>query len=756
MIMTTKPNTQTETPKVKIQLENGQTLSPKEKQRIQEYFKKKERDIVIALTEAELSEFRALLDGRPESEAQLQKFLEQQEKETVTSSEILKWTELSEKLGGIENLEKFTNTIEKTLYKHFFEWDWVLSKANISIDAKHNFITGASFFFMDFLWKKINPDNAWGLEASLINIFWEEWKKWALENLASTWGKIESFTNVFWIVSEVATWNIWEIIAEAYNPEKEALLKEIFGGLEMKENWEKLAIFMNPAKSFDFLDLVYNQNKTKKEIIGYINDVNKNTIENLHISPEQTKKLQQVWENIWKKISPELGASLSKVWEIAKTLEWAKDNIVEQITGNEKILKTISLLTSIPILWDLVKTLLWFLGITDIEWLINGKNFEASKKVISEMIVWKGSIFEWKKIPSDFMQANGNDDTVFLEHIRYLVWDKNWEEYKKWVWALFIKSGEFGSFISNKQVNITFESDTIDYKNLKQAVNVFREYKVEKKKDNSLSVEDFMKRKEEDKKENQDTLEKALALAGAWVGKNNQETETKKTASVTPENIHPIHRMPPKTETKKPTEDKKTNADTPKNPVDEKSKGSPKAETLPWTSEAKKPKPKKNPEAKEQKRNSELIINKPESLTIDTSKVTAIFDVSWTKYKLELLNWHLIVTWWGKIKVFKWWADIISYLQSFNWKLDESARWSHFWKADVKLNWYTVKEILMNWLNEKVSGEWLITSALSERVDQKWLKDIFSENFIEWKNIKWWNITISFNDSNYTFTEKIS
>lgn len=719
------------------------TLTDKEKEVIKKHLKliKDKQEVkTIVLTREELNEFRNLLKENPRDEQKLKEFVEKQEKETITTTEIMKWSQLVDKLWWIENFKEISDLFNETIYEHFFKNNkWPFNVLNISEDAKRNFSTWANFFFMDYLAQELQ--NTWTKEEfkeKIWELFWTDKKEGLLENinnLSELTDKIKGNISLF---KDLFTWDLSKTLSQVYKPEKETLLKEVFAELKI-EDYEKEAIFMNPLEAHNFMNFVYNENHNKEEIKNYISVRKENG--KIEFSQEDRNKLKNIWEKMNTLISPEVGSALWKFSKIKQNFQKIWEWLKNQITKNKGAIEVLSVLTAIPILWDFIKSFLKFIWITDLDKLLAGKNFEASKKTISENIIWSWSIFEGKKVDKNtFMKIKWNNDNSFLNDINFLTWNKKWEDFWKWVLEFFKKGNEFWKFIENKKTKINLEWDSINYTELKKSVSLFKEYKIAKEKDKSLNIDDFVLKKEkaeEAQKEKINKINKSREIKQKNDSLKNDKKNLDEAINLLKEKNKDY--LKEIWESKTPEERKKLNNERIALIKQIWKKTTEKVEIIKEIEKWNK--------IIENDRNN-YIVKWPENLDISWKKIEGVFKIANKFYKINITNNWLFINWNKEIPIKYTWAEkIFNSLKEFNWRLDDKASRNDF-ESNVlinpKLNWHTIKDILMNWLYEKV---------MWKQQNQPWLKQLFKENFFEnWKLKD--KVSMTFWKQNYNFEKE--
>lgn len=478
-------------------------LTTEEKQKIIDFLNKRkieEKNLVLVISKNEIADLRDALWREPDW---LNEFLESQEKETITSSEIMQWSEVEKKLWWPEKLKVYLDIWDEASYKYFFEWKNAIFKwLNISEDAKRNFSTWANFFIINYLNKKIeNANLRWDIWKIATELLWTSSDKWLLESLPELLWKWEWLINSLewkWkLISEISFWDIWKTFDSFFGSEKLKVLSEAMKDIELEDNWEQNWIFMNPLESHNFMKYIFEtENITKEQIKNYIESKN---WKNIEIEENQKNELKNIWDKISSLITPEMWGILWKWLEIKQFYEESKDSIKESIIWNKTALTALGFLKEIPWIWEMISMFLWFLWIDNIDEILSGKDFEASKKSIEENILKDWSIFEWKKIPENFMKDNSwKNDTNFLDNINYIIWEKEWSDFWKEIEKLFKKDWEFINFYDSIKQDLKLwdllNSDSINYEELKKAIKIFKNYKIESKNDPSITPEIFIQK----------------------------------------------------------------------------------------------------------------------------------------------------------------------------------------------------------------------------------------------------------------------
>lgn len=657
-------------------------LTPKQREQIIKFLEEKksqEKAIIVSITKQEIADLRLAIESN-----NLNKFLEKNQewlKQIEKSSDILSWTLLEKNFWDKESFEKFTNTIDKWVYNFYFWNDWLLKWINISENQKKSFSVWSSIFIMDLVYNEIKKTgNVEEIMNELQKILWWNWETWSLEQLWKNLSSWDSVNNTIEIVKNLVTWDITKLITKIYKPENIQNIKDAILESETNNN----LIFSNPTESFDFFENAYNNNLNKDEIKKIIQS---KTSENW-IGENDISKLKKVWDKIWEIMSPEIWNSLSSISNIVEFFEKGKEKIKDSIIGNNEILWVVTMLSQIPIIWDIVKSFLNFLNI-DLDKVNNSseKNLEEIKKEILK----KDSFLEEAKITDNFWKnSNWEIDNDFIENIISISW---WEEeFKKNPWKIFQKWSDFEKFFKNEKLkeitdfwnkNILMNNNwEIIFENLKYLTSLYKEFLEAKQNQEVNSIDDFVDKKSlSDKQLNKQIF---AWTENSWETINDQKQENNQNQ----------------------TKIKNTN--------DNKQETSKSTEQSP-------------------KENKDLIISWNEGIEINNEKASYIFTLNWKKYEISVWkNWYItLVENKNKKVVYGWWQDLFSFLNKFNWKLDNQASWSDFWNINIPLG-KPIREVLINW------SHW-----------EPWLKDLIPKNFFNnWKIIEW-NINLSFWDKSY-------
>lgn len=624
---------------------------------------KQEKDLILVISKHEIADLKSALSTEPDS---IKEFLETQEKETITSSEIMQWSTVEKNIWWAEKLKVFLEIWDEASYRYFFEWEAAIFKwLNISEDAKRNFSVWANFFIINYLNTKFeNANLSWDIWSIATELLWTKSDKWLLEDIPSILSKWENLYSTIekkWdFLSEISFSDIWKTFDSFFGSEKLKILSETIRELELDENWEKNWVFMNPLESHEFMDYIFkSKNITKENIKEYIKSKNN---KNIDFQEYDKVALKNIWDKLTNFVTPEMWGILWKALSVKQFYEKSKDSIKDSIISNKTALSILWFLREMPWIWKFVDMFLEFLWISDINDLLSGKNFEASKKSIKINIIKEWSLFEWSKLDENFMKNNSwNNDNTFLDNINYIIWEKEWSDFWKSIKTLFKKDWDFIKFYNKIKIDQWLwsltSSDKINYNELSKSINLYKNYKIKLEKTPSLTTQDFIAQfKESESKIKKEEIERIGII----------KDKTKE--------------IPPITA---------------------------------W-----------------------------DKFEIWNSNIEYIFENNWTKYKVNLSgNGTLFITWWKKIVQFSWTEDIFKWIVKFKWKLEKKAKASDFWKdqfwINPELDWLTIKEILLNWIN---------SSFLWQEVSEKWLKDQIINNFLNNKWLKNSDTIIVFNE----------
>lgn len=604
------------------------------------------------------------------------------------SSEILSWTKLEENFWSKENFEKFMWTIDNSVYNYFFKNPWILKDKNIPENQKFNFVSWASIFFLNNLYNSFEE-----------NWFIKDFEKNFSDFTKDDSSKLDKIIN-FWKMNfslesdefKKNLWNFWNLISDKVGD----FLKNIFSEekvyllSEVLNDWsiEKSNIFKNPNISFEFLEKIFIKNENKENILKFIFSENSSLYNN---------ELKKYWENFSKIISrPEIWKILISSLE---TQKMASEKNFSKIFEDKEILGFLTFLTNIPIIWEFIK---WFLGEfwinLDNLWSNNEKTFEIIKNKISE----KWSFLEETKIPENFWRnSNWKIDWTFLDNLKIISKNKAENEYEKDLEKLFKKWWEFENFIKNEKLKeipnfwekniLKNEKGEIIFENLKYLVSLYKEFL-----ENGKNLEDFIKGKIENKKNIQDEIYAWQTQKGATIQNFQNPSKEQKLEEAKTEKIQIIT----------------------------------------------------------QKLNEAYLVKLDEWINILWNKISLVFDLNWEKFEANSYNtWDFTLTWKWKRIIFSGNKELFTFLSWFNWKLDNKAKWSDFGETwirwNVELNWKTIREILINGLNEQVWFMWF-----SEHVNKPWLKQLISTNFFTSWEVKKENVSIDFWDKSFNFNFK--
>lgn len=486
------------------------------KKQIIEFLKNKKEKAESYLAVISHNELDALKDAIKKAPDWLTEFLESQEKETISSSEIMKGSTLEKNIWWSKELKLYLDIWDESSYKYFFEWDDALFRwLNISEDTKRNFSVWANFFIINYLNEKLSNANlSWDISSLFSKLLWNENEKGLMETLPETllnWESIyDNLSSNFDLFTDISFWDIGNTLNSFFGSEKIKLLEEVMSELEIQDNWENNWIFMNPFQSHEFMKYIFETDGIdKKDIINYINS---NNWVNLDFSENDASQLKDIWDKLTSFITPEMWSVLWKWIEIQKLYENSKDQIKDAVIWSTQALSVISFLKDVPYISDLIKMFLDFLWITDIDTLLSWKNFESSKKSIEENIIKKWTVFEWKLIPENFMEnPQGNNDELFLYNINNITWNKKWDDFWKSIEDLFKKDWELILFYNEVKIDFNlwdlYNWEYINYEVISDLINLYKEYINLKDKNQSITIKEFIRIKKSEIEKNKSTLE---------------------------------------------------------------------------------------------------------------------------------------------------------------------------------------------------------------------------------------------------------
>lgn len=469
-------------------------LTPEQKTEILDYLKQKNNEnksLVLNVSKNELTTLKQILDTQS-NDPSLWEFLESQEKQTYTSTEILEWSQVENLLGGKERLQVFLDIWDEMSKKYLFDSsEWLLKWVDLSLDVQHNFAVWLHFFVVNFLYTKI--DQNWSLEnlnTAFTKMLWEKWEKGILEKLPDLLSSAEGIWNMvsenYDLAQELYNWDLKNVINQFFQASQLETLKKALWELELENRWAQNGVLNNPKHSHDLFQYIFdNPSLTKEDIKAYIE--NKNWIDT-NFTKKNQADLREIWDNVSKYISPEMWMILGKALDIKQIYIESKDKIKNSIINNDTALSVFSFLKEIPFIWKFIDMFLWFLGIENIDEILKNKEFKKYKEQISKNIIWEHSLFESKKLWKNFMLNNSwKPDLIFIENIKFLTKNKTDENLDKQLQILFEKWWDFEQFTTDFSATqdtfplrnkIThFGVQQIDYKNLADSINYYREFK---------------------------------------------------------------------------------------------------------------------------------------------------------------------------------------------------------------------------------------------------------------------------------------
>ncbi len=268
---------------------------------------KEEKLWIIYLTKEELKQFKETLSStNPQDEFD---FIEEQARETITSSELFKWSELGRKPESLSWYDEFS-------YNIFFWKEWILKNlSSLTEDAKRNFTTWFNLFLLEYTKQNL---------SSLKEI-----KGWLSED------------NIQIIINKYLKISWWEILIKG-NLSKDSPINSLLNlskltiitDINYSENGENNEIFMNPIKAKEFF----------KKVMDWTN------AQDLIDEAEQREKIQVQITDKEKQTIKELWDSISIKW-------WSTLWIIDQLSQNkEEAGKAIN-----ELLWDSHPSVIEFL-----------------------------------------------------------------------------------------------------------------------------------------------------------------------------------------------------------------------------------------------------------------------------------------------------------------------------------------------------------------------------------------------------------
>ncbi len=655
--------------------------------------KEKAESFVAVISAEELDALKGSINSDPSS---LPEFLEKQEKETITSTEIMSWSKLEQNLGWKEELKLYLDALDSATYDYLFNDKEALFKTvKLSEDEKRNFSTWVLFFILKYINEKIKTGNLkWDISKIAVWLLgWEDSEQGILEKLPEIgeqgWSIVDSVSKWYELFEEINFSDLWKTFDSFFGSDKLKVLKEALKELKIETKWETNGIFINPLESHDFMAFVFNtQNITKEQILEYVKS-KKDT--NTEFNETEKTKLQNIWDELTTLVGPNLWKVLSKGLAVKKIYEKWKDSVKDVILWNKTILSILWFLESIPFIWSIVSSFLSFLGISNLKDIISGESFEKTKKAMEISIVKPWSFFEWKKIPKDFMKnSSWKDDLVFSQWIKSIIWDKKDEKLWEAIESLFKKGWDLINFYNDVKDGLwiwdLINADEINYKELSKTIKHYNSFLSQQKTNPKLTATEYQTKiiKERKAEEQENAQDEALFVKSTLPiieSTSTTEHQTTQTEQIQAPNVK-------------------------------------KEETPPAIQVA----PKEVP-----------LVTEAEWFSIWNTSIKLIFEEAWIKYLAKLKeSWEIIVQWWWEAVKFSWWEEIFTYFKKFKNVLNEIAKASHFWKDipfyNPELNWYKVYEVLVNWLHNEqiwpktINRDWLKDTIKKYLISKDWIK----------------------------------
>lgn len=311
----------------------------------------------IVLTSDEIKQLKQEIFTENYTKKKLEDFVKEQMNENVSSSEIINWTKLADKLkeaGYDKNFIKNMDTLSSFVFK----------SDNLSEDTSHNMWTWLTITIARLF-------NDW----KFLNIWWINNLLWFLSGKTSISSKSNNIQEVQNILNTVA--NIKKAIKKLKINEK---------------NSENIELLMNPEKFSDFLYDSINNKKSEIEIenniYAYIKSPSK-----FNNKKEVVSNLKKLFNKIWDNVSVEnlqknkgKMESINTFWntirQVKEWINWMKWKTHDWILQNKWMLMWIKETMEELWIWEVVKEIidkilkfLWFKdGWDDIERNIENKN----------------------------------------------------------------------------------------------------------------------------------------------------------------------------------------------------------------------------------------------------------------------------------------------------------------------------------------------------------------------------------------------
>lgn len=460
-----------------------QGFNPEEKENIiqalntyREERNQKEKLGVLYLTHEELQQ----LKNEIRNPDRLNEFLENQLKETITTSEILSWTEIEKNLGWSENLEKFTRVSEKVLYDYLYKSNNALFKGIwLNEDAKRNLVVWFNFFIFDYLSKSKDAFNIQENISLITNnisslLSWDISEIWNILNVWEKWWQVvENLKTSF-------SWLSWKL---------SAIKSEINADI-IQNGWENNSVFMNPAEWQKFFSWILDGSIVNVQ--QYV--IDKNIGQPIVVNENDLTSLKNIWNEWWKLIPESLWNTLwnfSWIFEKFEDYKWGIKTALKQAPD---FLKVLWELESMPIIGWLISFIADLLWISNFKEFFDESQFWDIKSSLLELFQNENTIIHKLTIPDNFMKKGSDNDIEFLSILKKLWgWNNKYNE----ILSTVLKKGwdfeKFSKLINKESLSWNIQKDNeLDYKNFKNSLDIYSQYIEAKRKDSQVNIEDFI------------------------------------------------------------------------------------------------------------------------------------------------------------------------------------------------------------------------------------------------------------------------
>lgn len=425
-------------------------LTPEQQTEFTKYLEQKERKEIIHLTQEELLELRKIIqDDITDGARNINTFIENQERESTSSHEIIKDIE------WIPNSREILTGIDNLSYSLLFWSDSVFKDSGISEDAKRNFSTAFSLYIFENIPQGATLDiqNATLILKNFI-------EKSQVENTPQLSQEAQKF---------------WEKINTVLNN-----LKQI-KDFKPDNWWEKNTVLMNPTLWLDFLK--------KIDASNWADLLSKAEWE---LTPSEAEK-----EKISKSLSPKIKEALKG---FSETKDKPDNLTLEKLKSDPTMLESLKTLADNKLFGPFFKFVLSILWIGNLNEAIDGAYYGKIKEHFTKLTKEKNLIITDGKLWDDFMMNRANKDMSFVSNLRRL--HEKWKPDEAFLKNILANGSELDQIIKAKKWEIK-NWDNINYKNLSEWVSLLLSYNAEKVKpeNKDLTIEQYIESLNKPKKE---------------------------------------------------------------------------------------------------------------------------------------------------------------------------------------------------------------------------------------------------------------